>query len=126
MIAFGEAYFVLQNASVQHPFDWFSVLVSPAVKHLRHIREHNVVTRRVQYLFPFVQDLIAVLSVLVLKMPSVRVRFSERLFRLALSCGLRFTSARLYKGKKSTLHCMHKPSRHFVCLSLTRLSNNLI
>ena len=65
MVAFGEAYFALQNASVQHPFDPFSALVSPTVKHLRHIREHNVVTRRVQNLFPFVQDLIAVFSVLV-------------------------------------------------------------
>ena len=67
-------------------------------------------------------------------MASVRVRFPERLFRLALSCGSRFTSwplfhskktakasARLYKGKESALHCMHKSSRHFECLSLTRL-----
>ena len=134
MVAFGEAYFALQDAFVQHPFDPFSALVSPTVKHLRHIREHNVVTRRVQNLFLFVQDLIAVFSVLVLKMASVRVRFPERLFRLALSCGSRFTSwtlfhskktakasARLYKGKESALHCMHKSSRHFVCLSLTRL-----
>ena len=67
MIAFGEAYFALKNASIQHPFDPFSVLVSPTVKHLRHIREHNVVTRRVLNLFPFVQNLIAVFSVLVLK-----------------------------------------------------------
>ena len=70
MVAFGEAYFALQNASVQYPFDPFSALVSPTVKHLRHIREHNVVTRRVQNLFPFVQDLIAVFSILVLKMAS--------------------------------------------------------
>ena len=66
MVAFGEAYFALQNASVQHPFDPFSVLVSPTVKHLRHIREHNVVIRRFQNFFPFVQDLIAVFSVFVL------------------------------------------------------------
>ena len=124
MVAFREVYFT------QYPFDPFSALVSPAVKHLRHIREHNVVTQRVQNLFPFVQDLIAILSVLVLIMASVRVHFSERLFRL----GSRFTSwplfhskktakasARLYKGKESALHCMHKLSRHFVCLSLTCL-----
>ena len=137
MVAFGEAYFALQNASVQHPFDPFSALVSPTMKHLRHIREHNVVTQRVQNLFPFVQDLIAVFSVLVLKMASVRACFSEQLFRLALSCGSRFTfwpllhskktakaSARLYKGKENALHCMHKSSHHFVCLSLTCLSAN--
>ena len=49
---------MLQNASVQSPFDPFSALVSPTVKHLHHIiiREHNVVTRRVQNLFPFVQE----------------------------------------------------------------------
>ena len=62
IVAFGEAFFALKFASVQHSFDQFSELVCPTEKHLGHIREHSVKTQRVQNLSPFVYDFIAVLS----------------------------------------------------------------
>ena len=41
MVAFEEAYFALQNASVQQPFDPFLALVSPTVKHLQYVTLEN-------------------------------------------------------------------------------------